>query len=159
MKKKKNNNLFDKKADFYTSNNGEYHIRKNRIYICGKNYYGKLYTISSNKYHKENVHIIKDIYPIDQNNRLRFLIVNLKNAKKFGTIEKLPNGKERRIAVIENFTDESEYIYSIGNIKSFHSDLVELNDVKNSFKKDYVKKLILKPNNNIKSEEVKKKDN
>ena len=44
-KKKKNNNqskkvdtLFDKSADIYTNNNGEYHIRKNRIYICGSNF-------------------------------------------------------------------------------------------------------------------------
>ncbi len=143
---KKAKQLFDKKADIVTGNNGEYHIRKNRIYICGSDYYGKVYTISSNKYNKENVHIIKEIYPYD-NKRLRFLIVNFKNAKKFKTIEKLPDGKERRIAVIEHFTDASEYICSIGDIKRFESDLISLDSTninKNKMDKE-IKKLILKP--------------
>ena len=39
-------------------------------------------TITSNKYNRDNVHIIKEFYPYDDK-RLRFLIVNFKNAKKF----------------------------------------------------------------------------
>lgn len=163
-KKKKTDNaskakeLFDKKADIYTNNNGEYHIRKSRIYICGSGYYGKLYTISSNKYSKDNVHIIKEIYPYD-NKRLRFLLVNFKNAKKFKTIEKLPDGKERKIAVIEKFDDVSEYVCSIGDIKRFKSDILDTNDKKiHRIKKDeYIKKLILKPekeNNKDKKKKV-----
>ena len=129
MAKKSNNTdkkLFDKKADIYTANNGQYHIRKNRVYICGSDYYGKVYTISSNKYNRGNVHIIKEFYPYD-NKRLRFLIVNFKDAKKFRTIEKLPDGTERGISVIESFTDASEYICSIGDIKHIISDIEEAN--------------------------------
>ena len=125
-KKKKINNqekLFDKKADIFTENNGQYHIRKNRVYICGSDYYGKVYTVTSNKYNRNNVHIIKELYPSD-NKRIRFLMVNYKNAKKFKTIEKLNDGTERKINVIESFTDASEYICSIGDIKKIQSDLI-----------------------------------
>lgn len=126
-KKKKINNqekLFDKKADIFTENNGQYHIRKNRVYICGSDYYGKVYTVTSNKYNNNNVHIIKELYPSD-NKRIRFLMVNYKNAKKFKTIEKLNDGTERKINVIESFTDTSEYICSIGDIKHIKSDLID----------------------------------
>lgn len=127
-KKTNRDKILDKKADIYTENNGHYHIRKNRVYICGSDYYGKVYTISSNKYNRGNVHIIKEFYPFD-NKRLRFLIVNFKGAKKFRTIEKLPDGTERGISVIESFTDASEYICSIGDIKHFISDLDDQNVV------------------------------
>lgn len=133
-KKKKQNNYtkrFDNQADILTTDNSIYHIRKNRIYILKSNYYGKVYTISSNKYNKNNVHIIREFYDNDkEENRLRFRILNLKNAKKFKTIEKLPDGKERKIAVIEDYEDSSEYICSIGNIKNFSSDITKENSNK-----------------------------
>ena len=75
-------------------------------------------------------------------------------AKKFKTIEKLPNGNERKVAVIEKFDDKSEYICSIGDIKSINSDLMNYND-KQSIRikpEEFIKKLILKPD----SEEDKK---
>lgn len=154
--KKDTTKLLDKKADFYTDN-GSYHIRKNRIYICGSDYYGKVYTITSNKYNRDNVHIIKEIYPYD-NKRLRFLILNLKNAKKFGTIEKTDDGKERRIAVIEKFTEASEYICSIGDIKKFESDIVDFQDYKQKKKTESeIKKLILKPEDGKNKKDKKKK--
>lgn len=128
MSKKKRTNIitknFDKSADITTKDNSFYHIRKNRVYICKTNYYGKVYTITSNKYNKNNIHIIREFYENDQNeNRLRFRILNLKNAKKFRTIEHLPDGQERKIAVIENYEDSDEYICSIGGIKEFKSDI------------------------------------
>lgn len=159
MNKKANKaaKLFDKKADIFTSNNGQYHIRKNRIYICGSDYYGKVYTITSNKYNRDNVHIIKELYPYD-NKRLRFLIVNYKNAKKFKTREKLPDGTERKINVIESFTDKSEYICSIGDIKRISSDLIETKSKENitTKAKHNIKKLILKPNKENKKEKKKR---
>ena len=136
--------LFDKRADITTNNGGSYHIRKNHIYICGSNYYGKVYTITSNKYNKDNVHVIKEMYPYD-NKRLRFLSVNYKNAKKFKTIEKLPDGKERKIAVIERFDDKSEYICSIGDIKHIKSDLFNMDSETKIKSESFIKKLILKP--------------
>lgn len=148
--------LFDKKADITTGNNGQYHIRKNRVYICGSNYYGKVYTISSNKYNRNNVHIIKEVYPYD-NKRLRFLIVNFKNAKKFKTIEKLPDGKERKIAVIEKFDDVTEYICSIGDIKKFKSDILDLDKKKKVISRDNIKRLILRPLEDNKNNKDKKK--
>lgn len=147
--------LFDKKADITTGNNGKYHIRKNRVYICGSNYYGKVYTISSNKYNKNNVHIIKEVYPYD-NKRLRFLIVNFKNAKKFKTIEKLPDGKERKIAVIEKFDDVTEYICSIGDIKKFKSDIIDLEKKKRVISRDNIKRLILRPEKDNNKDKKKK---
>ena len=148
--------LFDKTADITTGNNGQYHIRKNRIYICGSNYYGKVYTISSNKYNKNNVHIIKDVYPYD-NKRLRFLIVNFKNAKKFKTIEKLPDGKERKIAVIEKYDDVTEYICSIGDIKKFKSDVLDLEKKKKVISRDNIKRLILRPETSAAKKDNKEK--
>lgn len=135
-KKKRENNItkmFKSRVDIITNDNNSYHIRKNRVYICDSNYYGKVYTISSNKYNKKNVHIIKEFYENDNSNenRLRFRILNLHNAKKFGTIEHLPDGKERKVAVIESYDDSSEYICSIGNIKEFKSDInIQENDHK-----------------------------
>ena len=140
--------LFDKHADIYTDNNGQYHIRKNRIYILGSDYYGKVYTITSNKYNRDNVHIIKEIFPSD-NKRIRFLMVNYKNAKKFKTIEKLNDGTERRINVIESFTDSQEYICSIGNIKKIESDLIETNKKEFKLEPSKILKLILKRDNKI----------
>ena len=143
-KKNKTSLLLDKKADIVAGNNDQYHIRKNRVYICGSDYYGKVYTITSNRYNRENVHIIKEFYPYD-NKRLRFLIVNFKNAKKFKTREKLPDGTERKINVIEKFTDVSEYICSIGDIKKISSDLYPEEPNKSISKdKQNIKKLILK---------------
>lgn len=139
--------LFDKRADILAGNDDQYHIRKNRIYICGSDYYGKVYTITSNRYNRDNVHIIKEFYPYDDK-RLRFLIVNFKNAKKFKTREKLPDGTERKINVIEKFTDVSEYICSIGNIKKITSDLLpdeELEEKPATKVRKNIKKLILKP--------------
>lgn len=127
MSKKKKQNvftkLFDKSIDITTKDNSSYHIRKTRMYICNSNYYGKVYTVTSNKYNKDNVHIITEFYDsASDENRLRFRILNLHNAKKFKSIEKLPDGKERKIAIIESFDDSSEYICSIGNIKNIKSD-------------------------------------
>ncbi|MBR3116887.1 MAG: hypothetical protein IKF36_03320 [Bacilli bacterium] len=150
---KKPVDLFDKRADILAGDNDQYHIRKNRVYICGSDYYGKVYTITSNRYNRENVHIIKEFYPYD-NKRMRFLIVNFKNAKKFKTREKLPDGTERKINVIEKFTDVSEYICSIGNIKKITSDLLpeeELSQKPVQKVRKNIKKLILKP------EEIKSK--
>lgn len=147
---KKPVDLFDKRADIVAGENDQYHIRKNRVYICGSDYYGKVYTITSNKYNRDNVHIIKEFYPYDDK-RLRFLIVNFKNAKKFKTREKLPDGSERKINVIEKYTDVSEYICSIGNIKKITSDLRPEQPAKTSIikerqlkDKENIKKLILK---------------
>ena len=150
-KKKKNKinkptELFNKKVDLYTSNGGEYHIKKNRIYVCPSRYYGTLYTITSNKYNKDNVHIIKEFYPYDNSDRIRFLVLNLKGAKKFGSIEKTPDGRERRIAIIENYEEASEYVCSIGDINRIISDLnIEQKEIKKQPKvsKSEIKKLIL----------------
>ena len=154
-----NDKLFDKKADILTDNNGIYHIRKNRVYICGSDYYGKVYTVSSNKYNNNNVHIIKELYPSD-NKRIRFLMVNYKNAKKFKTIEKLPDGTERKLSVIESFTDVSEYICSIGNIKKIESDLIDQNNLELSKSNlDLFKTKILKLIRKEEKESNKKKVN
>ena len=71
MSKKKRVNLitklFDKQADITTKDKSFYHIRKSRVYICDSNYYGKVYTISSNKYNKRNVHIIREFYENESN--------------------------------------------------------------------------------------------
>ena len=47
------------------------------------------------------------------------------------SIEKLPDGKERKILLINQFDESSEFIHSIGPIKEFKSDKV--NYEKNHF--------------------------
>ena len=42
----------------------------------------------------------------------------------FKTIEKTPEGKERKILVIKDYDNSTEYIHSIGPIKDFKSDLI-----------------------------------
>lgn len=148
MSKKKKQHIitkmFDKKVDITTTDNSIYHIRKNRVYICDTNYYGKVYTVTSNKYNKNNVHIIREFYDDGSTDeRLRFRILNLHNAKKFKTIEYLPDGTERNIAVIEHYDDSSEYICSIGDIKEFKSDL-DNNENINKFDSIKILKLVLK---------------
>lgn len=137
--------LLDKKANIYTKNKDGskdvYHIRKNRIYICPSDYYGEEYTISSPKFNRRNVHIITEFYETEKgNNRFRFRLLNLKNAKKFRTIEKLPDGTERKIAVIEKFDEADEYICSIGDIEKIISDLTPEQKVKDN---ELIKKLQL----------------
>ena len=104
-------------------------------------------------------HQINIINPYDDK-RLRFLIVNFKNAKKFKTIEKLPNGSERKVAVIEKFDDKSEYICSIGDIKNISSDLMEFDYKQNNKIKpvESIKKLILKPEEYIDKKKNKRRD-
>lgn len=160
-KKKKNNDhkinndaLFDKKADIYTKNGNKYHIEKNRVYICGSDYYGKVYTITSDKYSSHNEHIIKHIYPYEDN-RFRFLLVNLKNAKKYKTIEKMPTGDERPINIIE-YEESNEYVCSIGDIEYIDSDLVTI-DYKKKNNPKYIKKYILKPEKENKKDKDNKK--
>ena len=160
MSKKKDkrniSKIFNNRADIITNDNNIYHIRKNRVYICKSNYYGKVYTISSNRYNKNNVHIIREFYDNDKDeNRLRFRILNLHNAKKFKTIEKLPDGKERKIAVIEDYDDSSEYICSIGNIKCLNTDMIS--EKKNHLIKDIkILKLVLSREHNNREENNKK---
>ena len=150
---------FDKRVDIVTKDNNSYHITKTRMYICASgnesDHYGKYYTITSNKYNKNNVHIITEFYDsASDNNRLRFRILNLHDVEKFKTIEKLPNGNERKIAVIK-YKDASEYVCSIGKIKSIKSDIpVEkpkpIIDLKNN------KILKLKEEHSSGEEEIKK---
>ena len=133
MSKKKQNSFaktFDKRVDIITDDS-DFHITKSRVYICrndknkeAQDYYGKVYTLTSPKYNKDNVHIITEFYDAaSDNDRIRFRLLNLHNAKKFKTIEKLPDGTERKIAVISSYTDSSEYVCSIGGIKSIKSDI------------------------------------
>lgn len=157
-KKAKMTKLFDKAADIYTTNS-EYHIRKARVLIHSdkdnSTYYGKILTIASPDFNKNNVHEIREIYePNKEDNRLRFRIRNYQNVKKYKSIEKNENNsEERKIAILECNDGYYEHIYSIGDIKELRSDLVE-SDTKISINNHKVKilKLILP------KEESKKED-
>lgn len=130
-KKKKQNTFtktFNKRVDIVTKDNSSYHITKTRMYICGSenepDHYGKYYIITSNKYNKNNVHIITEFYDsASDNNRLRFRVLNLHNAKKFRTIEKHDDGTETSIAVVSYDGVVSNYICSIGDIKTIKTDI------------------------------------
>lgn len=145
--KKKITKLFDKTADI-TTKDSYYHIRKARVFIHSKKtnnaYYGKILTISSPSFNSDNVHEIREIYEPDaSNSRFRCRLRRYNHAKKFKTIEKNENNSaENKIAVVE-YDDYNEYIYSIGEIKSFKSDLINLESKKSI--KDNIKilKLVL----------------
>ena len=129
-KKAKMTKLFDRAADIYTTNS-EYHIRKARVLIHSdkdnRTYYGKILTIASPDFNKNNVHEIREVYePTKEDNRLRFRIRNYQNVKKYKSIEKNENNsEERKIAILECNDGYYEHIYSIGDIKVLRSDLVE----------------------------------
>lgn len=129
MSKKKQENIvekmFDKKADITTKNGDSYHIRKVRVYDAKKDYYGKLCVITSNKYNKRNLHVIKEFYHTNQTDRIHVRLCRLVNAKAIKTIEKTPDGKERKILLINDYDNSTEYIHSIGPIKDFKSDLIK----------------------------------
>ncbi len=135
MSKKKRENLiektFDKKADIITHDKTEYHIRKVRIYNVKTGYYGKVYIITSPKYNKNNLHVIQEFYHTNQTDRIHVRLCRLTNVKMTKSIEKLPDGKERKILLINQFDESSEFIHSIGPIKEFKSDKV--NYEKNHF--------------------------
>ena len=139
--------LFDKTADI-TTKDSDFHIRKARVFIHSSQtnnaYYGKILTISSPSFNSDNVHEIREIYEPDADNkRFRCRLRRYNHARKFKTIEKNENNSaENKIAVIE-YDDFNEYIYSIGDIKSFKSDLIDIESKKSI--KDNIKilKLVL----------------
>lgn len=133
--------MFEKRADITTKNNDEYHIRKVRIYDKKTDYYGKLCVITSNKYNKKNLHIIEEFYHTNQTERIHVRLRRLTNVSVLKTIEKLPDGKERKILVIEDYDNETKYVHSIGPIKGFKSDLIK---EEKSNKIESIKTLILK---------------
>ena len=128
MSKKKRVNsiekMFDKRADITTKSNNSYHIRKVRVYNAKRDYYGKFYVITSNEYNKKNLHIIKEFYQTNQTDRIHVRLCRLVNADIFKSIEKTPDGKERKVLVIKDYDSSNEFIHSIGPIKEFKSDLI-----------------------------------
>lgn len=139
------NKLFNEYAVITTKDKKTYNIQKERIFIGGKtNYYGKLYIITSDSDTENKLHIVNEVYSFD-NNRLRFLSDIYSSPKKFKTIEHSQDHSiENKITVIETYDTKTNEICSIGNIQSFHSDLIdyEANDKKNS--DNLFKRLILK---------------
>lgn len=146
--------LFDKRADLITLDDSTYYIRKVRLYDCKANYYGKVCTISSKKYNKNNLHIIREFYETEQSDRIHVRLLRLTDIKMIKTRETLPDGKERKILLIEDYNGSSEYVHSIGPIKELKSDLVKDEKV---HKIDNIKVLKLVLKNEFNSEEGNKK--
>lgn len=147
MSKKKKalvSSLFNEKLDITTKDKSFYHIRKVRVLIHekDKDYYGKVLTITSNKYSKDNVHIIQAFYDdASDEKRIRFRIRNLHNATKIRSIEHLPNGIERPVAIID-YDYSTEYICSIGDITSVKSD-IKIPENNHSIKNNLILRLLL----------------
>ena len=130
------NKLFKKSATITTSDNGKYQIESSRVFIMPKyrkNYrikhkYGNEFTIKKVSENGEplvtkDISFIGEIYSFD-NDRLRFLMDTYKDATVIDT-ELHDNGKELPITVIENYSDKTQCIASIGNIIKFDSDIEE----------------------------------
>ena len=147
MSKKKRKDLisqmFDKKADITTTDKTQYHIRKVRIYDCKTNYYGKMCVISSKKYNKNNLHVIREFYDTPDDDRIHVRLCRITNVKMIKTIEKTPEGKERKILLLNDYDNSSEYIHSIGPIKEFKSDLIT-DDHNHKFDNIKILQLVLK---------------
>ena len=146
MSKKKGIDLiektFDKKADILTMDGSKYYIRKVRVYNVETGYYGKSCVITSPNYNSNNLHIIREFYHTNQSDRIHVRLCRLTNVKMTKSIEKLPDGKERKILLINGYDNSSEYVHSIGPIKEYKSDKINLEkhhiiDINN------IKKLIL----------------
>lgn len=134
--------LFDKHLDIITNETDRIHIEKKKIYINDfSEFYGEKYIVTSDKFNKKNLYILKEIYSLD-NNRLRYLYERYTNVLLVDTIEKKEDGSEERVTVIEYYDDKKSLIGSIGNINRIDSD--KLNEVYNS-KHNKILKLILKP--------------
>ena len=126
MSKKKVQTLversFDKKADILTMDGSKYYIRKVRLYNVETGYYGKACVITSSKYNKKNLHIIKEFYDTNQTDRIHVRLCRLTNVKMTKSIEKTPDGKERKILIIDGYDNEEEFVHSVGPIKVCISD-------------------------------------
>ena len=129
------NKLFNKKATITTSNNDKYQIESSRFFIMPKykrnrrikHKYGNEFTITKlvdgEPLVTNDISFIGEIYSFD-NNRLRFLMDTYKDATMFDT-ELHDNGKELPITVVEDYSDKTQCIASIGNIIKFDSDIEE----------------------------------
>ena len=126
MSKKKVQTLveksFDKKADILTMDGSKYYIRKVRLYNVETGYYGKACVITSPKYNKNNLHIIREFYDTNQSNRIHVRLCRLTNVRMTKSIEKLPDGKERKVLIIDSYDSEDEYVHSVGPIKTCITD-------------------------------------
>lgn len=119
----KNNNMFDKKLEI-TTDNDTIIIEKKQILIHGSfSFEGEAYVMSYlNEKDNKNVYIVREIYSYDDD-RLRFSYDVYLNAKAFNTIERVEEGTEVPVFVIESCDDvKRHYIGSIGNIKTLVSD-------------------------------------
>ncbi len=135
------NNLLNKYLEITTNENDKILIEKKKIYINDSSeYYGERYIVTSNKFNKRNLYILREVYSL-KDNRLRYLYDKYTDVKLVKTIEKDENNQEQDIIVVECYREKTSLIGSIGNIIKINSDLQRENK-KHSTK---ILKLILKP--------------
>lgn len=116
--------LFDNYLKITTDENEIIHIEKKKIYINdSSNYYGECYIVTSDKYKKENMYILRDIYSLEDK-RLRYLYEKFTDVKLVNTIEKTESGEEKSITVVECYRKHEQKIGSIGNIARIDSDKI-----------------------------------
>lgn len=134
--------LFDKYLEITANRTDKIRVEKKKIYINDSSeYYGERYIVTSDKFNKRNLYILREIYSLD-NNRLRYLYERYNDVKLVETIETKEDGFEEKITVVEYYKEKKSLIGSIGNIKKIDSDILKENDNK---KHNRILKLILKP--------------
>ena len=123
------NKLFNEYLDITTKTNKTYHIECKNILIHDnpKTMCGKLNVLIDNN----DIVIFNKVYSFEDN-RIRYSYTRYKDVKSYPTIEKLDNGDEEPIYVVESFKKKETYIGSIGNIKNITSD--KINDINNKEK-------------------------
>ena len=124
------NKLFDQYLDITTKDNKTVHIERKKIVVHDSlDFYGEANIIKKNN----NIYIIKEVYSLEKN-RLRYSYIKLDNVKAYNTIEKMKDGKEEPIYMIESFDKIKTDVSSIGNIKKINSDKIEKINNKNKDK-------------------------
>jgi len=115
------NKLFDNYLDITTKDNKNVHIERKKIVVHDSlDFYGEANIIQKNN----DIYIIKEVYSLEKN-RLRYSYIKLDNVKAYTTIEKMDDGLECPIYMIEKYDKIKTNVSSIGNIKKINSDKIE----------------------------------
>lgn len=147
--------LFDKYLSITTTDDEVYKFEKKNIqFVAPSLYYGERYVITSDntsdKLNNKNLYILRDIYSLEDN-RLRFCFEEYINVKLVNSIEKKEDNSETSILVVEKCADKKVLNDSIGNIRRIDSDkLEEMNKAKQQKKNGIIRRLILRPIDDIK---------
>ena len=144
------NKLFNNYLDITTKDGKSFHIEKKDVLIHAET---PITGIANVYQRKNNVYVITEVYSLEDN-RLRYSYIKFEDAKAYNTIEKQNNGKESSVYVIENYSNVTQNVGSIGNIIKLESDKTEKINKKSKDKMLILRLLQKRKNNEVEDEDI-----